>query len=145
MHRQLDAEGRRHTPARQLEATGAAYNIAVNRHSAISGEKSIKCTDGTLIPADLVVISAGIRPRDELARACGLAVGAGGGIVVNNYNLSSDENIFAIGECLSDGKIWGLAAPCFEMAEVVGCADYSPRCRRRPGACQLITRRPGDA
>lgn len=116
MHRQLDAEGAA-TLCRQLEALGLHIHCG-KQAQHISGE-GISCTDGTFIPADLVVISAGIRPRDELARACGLNTGAAGGIVVNNYNLTSDENIFAIGECaLADGKIWGLAAPCFEMAEV---------------------------
>jgi nitrite reductase (NADH) large subunit len=117
MHRQLDAEGAAML-CRQLETLGLHIHCG-KQAQHISGE-GIGCADGTLIPAELVVISAGIRPRDELARASGLAVGAGGGIVVNNHNLSSDENIFAIGECaLSNGKIWGLAAPCFEMAEVV--------------------------
>lgn len=117
MPRQLDAEGAA-ILQQQLEQLGL-YIHCSKQALRISGG-GIECTDGTLIPADLVVISAGIRPRDELARACGLNIGETGGIVVNNYNLTSDENIFAIGECaLSDGKIWGLAAPCFEMAEVV--------------------------
>lgn len=117
MPRQLDAEGAAMLH-HQLESLGLHIHCG-KQAQRISGE-GIACTDGTLIPADLVVISAGIRPRDELARDCGLAVGETGGIVVNNYNLSSDEHIFAIGECaLSGGKIWGLAAPCFEMAEVV--------------------------
>ncbi|WP_346319544.1 FAD-dependent oxidoreductase [Chitinophaga sp. YIM B06452] len=117
MPRQLDAEGAT-LLRRQLEALG--LDIHCGKHAQHISGKGIDCTDGTLIPADLVIISAGITPRDELARACGLNIGAAGGIVVNNHNLTSDEHIFAIGECaLSDGKIWGLAAPCFEMAEVV--------------------------
>lgn len=118
-----------HLMPRQLDATGAAVlqqqleqlglHIHCGKQARSIHPHHIECTDGTTLPAHLIVISAGIRPRDELGRACGLLMGEAGGIVVNNYNLTSDEHIFAIGECaLAAGKIWGLAAPCFEMAEV---------------------------
>ena len=69
---------------------------------------------------DMVVISAGIRPRDELAKLCGLEVGECGGIVVDNKLQTSDKNIYAIGECaLYEKKIYGLVAPGYQMATVV--------------------------
>ncbi|GII79150.1 nitrite reductase large subunit [Sphaerisporangium rufum] len=75
--------------------------------------------DGTEIPADVVVFSAGVRPRDELARECGLAVGPRGGVVVDEGMRTSDPAIYAIGECaLAGGAVYGLVAPCFTMAEV---------------------------
>lgn len=121
MSRQLDAAG---ASILQEHLTNTGLQIYCGKQvSTIIGDAktaAVECADGTVLPADVVVISAGIRARDELARSCGLTVGQHGGIVVNDYNLSSDENIFAIGECaLAAGKIWGLAAPCFEMAEVV--------------------------
>ena len=68
----------------------------------------------------MLVISAGIRPRDELAKLCQLEVGTRGGIVVNDQLQTTDPNIFAIGECaLFNGMIYGLVAPGYEMAEVV--------------------------
>ena len=68
----------------------------------------------------MVVISAGIRPRDELARACGLEVGPRGGVVVDDRLRTSDPDIFAIGEvALHRGMIYGLVAPGYEMADVV--------------------------
>ncbi len=68
----------------------------------------------------MLVISAGIRPRDELARLSGLQVGTRGGILVNEKMQTSDKNIFAIGECaLLGGMIYGLVAPGYEMAEIV--------------------------
>lgn len=68
----------------------------------------------------MLVISAGIRPRDELAKLAGLEVGMRGGIVVNNDMQTSDPQIFAIGECaLHSGMIYGLVAPGYDMAEVV--------------------------
>jgi nitrite reductase (NADH) large subunit len=72
------------------------------------------------IDADLVVFSAGIRPRDELARLTGLSVGERGGIVVDRQCRTSDDSVFAIGECaLAAGRVWGLVAPGYDMARVV--------------------------
>jgi nitrite reductase (NADH) large subunit len=76
--------------------------------------------DGTSLETDMVVFSAGIRARDDLARKCGLAVGDRGGIVIDGDCRTSDENIFAIGECAShQGRTYGLVAPGYRMAEVV--------------------------
>jgi nitrite reductase (NADH) large subunit len=76
--------------------------------------------EGDDLDVDLVVFSAGIRPRDELARACGLAVGERGGIVVDEACRTSDPDIYAIGECaIAAGRVWGLVAPGYEMARVV--------------------------
>lgn len=75
--------------------------------------------DGTLLDAQVVVFSAGIRPRDELARACGLEVGERGGVVVDEGMRTSDPAVYAIGECaLAGGMVYGLVGPCFTMAEV---------------------------
>jgi nitrite reductase (NADH) large subunit len=69
---------------------------------------------------DMVIVSAGIRPRDELAKASSLVVGPRGGIQVNSSLKTSDENIYAIGECaLYEGMIYGLVAPGYQMAEAV--------------------------
>jgi nitrite reductase (NADH) large subunit len=77
-------------------------------------------TSGVELDLDLVVFSAGVRPRDELARTAGLAVGPRGGVAVDLGCRTEDENIYAIGECASiDGIAYGLVAPGFAMAEVV--------------------------
>jgi nitrite reductase (NADH) large subunit len=66
-----------------------------------------------------IVISAGIKPRDELARISGLEVGLRGGVVVNNQMQTSDPSIYAIGEvALYNQNIYGLVAPGYEMADV---------------------------
>ena len=68
----------------------------------------------------MVIVSAGIRPRDELARACGLAVGERGGVVVDDRLETSDPDIHAIGEVAHHrGMVYGLVAPGYEMAEVL--------------------------
>ncbi len=74
-------------------------------------------SDESTVAADLVVFSAGIRPRDELARGAGLDVGERGGVAVNEHCVSSDPTISAIGECaLIGGRVWGLVAPGYAMA-----------------------------
>ncbi|MDP2068132.1 MAG: nitrite reductase large subunit NirB [Lutibacter sp.] len=71
------------------------------------------------IDVEMLVISAGIRPRDELGNACGLQMGERGGIVVNNKMQTSDPDIYAIGEvALYNNMIFGLVAPGYEMADV---------------------------
>lgn len=79
----------------------------------------MKFADGSTLETDLIVFSAGIRPRDELARQSGLVVGERGGIVINDLCQTSDEDIYAIGECaLWQGKIYGLVAPGYDMARI---------------------------
>ncbi|MEZ2248530.1 nitrite reductase large subunit NirB [Microcoleus sp.] len=75
--------------------------------------------DGSELATDMIVFSAGIRPRDEIARGCGIEVGERGGIVINDRCQTSDADIYAIGECaLYDNRIYGLVAPGYTMAGV---------------------------
>ena len=72
---------------------------------------------GDPLDCDLVIISAGITPNSELAQETGLETGLRGGIVVNHHFETTEDDIFAIGECaLLDGNIYGLAAPGYAMA-----------------------------
>ncbi|RYE91546.1 MAG: nitrite reductase (NAD(P)H), partial [Oxalobacteraceae bacterium] len=73
--------------------------------------------DGSHLETDMIVFSAGIRPRDDVARASGLALGPRGGIAIDGNCLTSDPSIYAIGECaLWNGQIFGLVAPGYDMA-----------------------------
>ncbi|MFI9456607.1 nitrite reductase large subunit NirB [Amycolatopsis sp. NPDC052450] len=85
------------------------------------GERYLaKLGNGTELDVDLVVFSAGIRPRDDLARSSGLEVGARGGILVDDTCRTSDPAVYAIGECAAvDGKVYGIVAPGYAMAEIV--------------------------
>ena len=75
--------------------------------------------DGSELQTDMIVFSAGIRPRDELARDCGLSVGDRGGILIDEACQTSDPDIYAIGECaLYKNRIYGLVAPGYQMATV---------------------------
>ncbi|MEV3861519.1 nitrite reductase large subunit NirB [Streptomyces sp. NPDC050095] len=86
-----------------------------DRDGAVRG---MKLSDGSELAADLVVFSAGVRPRDQLARDMGLLVGERGGITVDEQCRTSDPAVFAIGECAlaADGRVYGLVAPGYEMA-----------------------------
>ena len=75
--------------------------------------------DGSELATDTIVFSAGIRPRDELAKSCGIEVGERGGIVIDDSCQTSDPDIYAIGECaLYQNRIYGLVAPGYTMAGV---------------------------
>ncbi|WP_033295086.1 nitrite reductase large subunit NirB [Amycolatopsis jejuensis] len=76
--------------------------------------------NGTELDVDLVVFSAGIRPRDDLARESGLDVGERGGVLVDATCRTSDPSVYAIGECAAvEGRVYGIVAPGYAMAEVV--------------------------
>jgi len=121
MPRQIDSAGSHTLEARLLQL---GLKLHLNKSTlAIGGEHAIDSlhfADDSRLAVDMLVISAGIRPRDELARLAGLQVGTRGGIIVNEKMQTSDPDIFAIGECaLLGGMIYGLVAPGYEMAEVV--------------------------
>jgi nitrite reductase (NADH) large subunit len=79
----------------------------------------LRFADGVALEADIVVFSAGIRPRDELARAAGLEVAERGGVEIDEHCRTSDARIYAIGECAAwGGKVYGLVAPGYQMADV---------------------------
>lgn len=119
MPRQLDAQGGG-VLKDTLENLGLSVLTGKNTKD-IQGDGKIEkmlFADETSLDVDLLVISAGIKPRDEVAKKIGLEVGARGGIVVNEKMETSAKDVYAIGECaLSHNMIWGLVAPCYDMAE----------------------------
>lgn len=121
MPRQLDDAGSG-VLQRQLESLGLHIHLAKSTQE-ITGDDTItgmQFADGSHLEVDMLVISAGIRPRDELAKLSGLETHPRGGIVVDNFLQTSDPSIFAIGECaVVHHMIYGLVAPGYEMAEVV--------------------------
>lgn len=124
MPRQIDSSG---SALLQAKLKELGLTVHLNKStSEISGNHKIEAlnfSDNSKLELDMLVISAGIRPRDELAKLSGLAVGTRGGILVNEKMQTSDESIFAIGECaLYNEMIYGLVAPGYEMAEVVASA-----------------------
>ena len=109
-----------------IEDLGVSVHTGKNTLRIVAGESTryrMEFADGDTLETDVVVFSAGIRPRDELARECGLAVGERGGVVIDEHCATSDPHILAVGECaLYDGRIFGLVAPGYEMAKVAAGA-----------------------
>jgi len=69
---------------------------AIEGGAEVSG---VKCGDGSVLPADLVIIGAGVLPNIELAEAAGLKVEPGGGVIVDEFATTSDQDIVAAGDC----------------------------------------------
>ena len=120
MPRQLDS---RSSQVLQLKLESIGLNIHLSKatnqilgNGAITG---MEFGEDDALDVDMLVISAGIRPRDELGKTSGLEMGARGGIVVDNRMRTSDKNIFAIGEvALYNQMIYGLVAPGYDMATI---------------------------
>ena len=108
---------------KKIEELGVSVHTQKNTQGIVDGEQCLhrmNFADGSHIETDVILFSAGIRPRDDIARDCGLTLGERGGIVIDDHCQTSDKDIYAIGECaLWDGKIFGLVAPGYQMAQVV--------------------------
>ncbi len=107
----------------RIEDLGVGVHLSKATQSISAGSEyryRMNFAGDDFLETDLIVFSAGIRPQDALARACGLELGPRGGIDINDQCLTSDENIFAIGECAAwNGSIFGLVAPGYQMARLV--------------------------
>lgn len=120
MPRQLDA---RSSKVLQLKLESMGIHIHLSKATnQILGNGAIvgmEFGEDDVLDVDMLIISAGIRPRDELGRVSGLSVGTRGGIHVDNTMKTSDPSIFAIGEvALYNQMIYGLVAPGYDMANV---------------------------
>lgn len=105
----------------KIESLGVAVHVQrrAEKIEAVGDRRIVHCTGHEPLEVEMVVISAGIRPNDALARDAGLECGPRGGIAVDDELLTSDPRVHAIGECVSlDGTLFGLVGPCYEMAEV---------------------------
>jgi nitrite reductase (NADH) large subunit len=107
---------------RKIEALGVRVHTGKQTREITDGAAAahrLSFADGSRLESDLIVFSAGIRPSDALARSAGLAIGERGGVVIDDSCRTSDPSIYAIGECaLWNGRVYGLVAPGYRMAEV---------------------------
>jgi nitrite reductase (NADH) large subunit len=108
---------------RKIEDLGVFVHTQKNTVEIVDGTEArhrMVFADGTHLETDMIVFSAGIRPRDELARQSGLEIGPRGGISIDNHCRTSDPDVYAIGECaLWNGQVFGLVAPGYDMARSV--------------------------
>lgn len=119
-----------HTSRRTVEILHGAH-----------GPERVRFGDGDELAVDLVVFSAGIRPRDELARAAGIRCGARGGIAIDDLCRTSAPSVYAIGECAAwNDRCYGLVAPGYRMARVAArhlSGDHEARFGRIDPATEL--------
>jgi nitrite reductase (NADH) large subunit len=110
------------TLTRHIEQLGLTVHTGAATERVLGEERvtGLALKDTGPIDAEIVVFSAGIRPRDKLARGAGLELAERGGVLVDERCRTSDEHVWAIGECAAPGgRMYGLVAPGYAMAEVV--------------------------
>ncbi|MCZ1072071.1 nitrite reductase large subunit NirB [Rhodococcus sp. A5(2022)] len=109
--------------ARLVTDLGLTVHTGVGTAGITDGPDGLRVelSDGSVIDAALLVFSAGVRPRDELARDAGLELGPRGGVRTDlGCRSTTDDAIYAVGECAAvDGTCYGLVAPGYSTAEVV--------------------------
>ncbi|WEN40870.1 Nitrite reductase [NAD(P)H] [Thauera sp. GDN1] len=119
----LEARGMKFLLARHTEALLPARNAHGEMAERVG---AVRFKDGMEIPADLVVVAAGIRPNYALAESAGLYCGSGrvrGIHVSDTLQTVTDPRIYAVGECVAHrGVAYGLVAPLFEQGKV--CANH---------------------
>lgn len=133
---------------RHIELLGCSVHTAVQLQDVLSEEAGIYALryvqDGVQmeLDIDLLVVSCGIRPRDELARNCGLELGQRGGVKVDScLRSTSDANIYAVGEVANhEGMVYGLWKPGTEQAEVLAGTLASPSAGLRYHGSDLSTK-----
>ncbi|MDF1584212.1 MAG: nitrite reductase large subunit NirB [Methyloprofundus sp.] len=122
MAAQLD-DGGAQMLADKIEALGVSVLTNKNTTQIVAGSDRLHkmiFSDGTELETDLILFSAGIRPRDDIARASGIAVGSRGGIIIDNQCKTSATDVYAIGECaVWNEQTFGLVAPGYSMARTV--------------------------
>ncbi len=121
MERQLDKTAGAMLRA-SLEERGLNFLMPAQTSQLVGGDdgrvRALRTGEGREIPADLVVMAAGIVPNTELARKAGIHCERG--IVVNDWMMTYDARIYALGECAQHrGVCYGLVAPLYEQARVL--------------------------
>ena len=122
MERQLDKSAAL-LLQKALEAKGLRFLLGAHTAELLGTDRvsAVRFKDGTEIPADLVVMTAGVRPNIELAKAAGLHCERA--IVVDDTLQTYDPRIYAVGECVQHrSATFGPVAPIWDQARV--CAAH---------------------
>lgn len=111
---------------KSLEDRGLKFMIGAQTQALVGGKDgrvmAVQFKDGSEIPADLVVMAAGIRPNTELAEKIGIHCNRGI-VVTDTMQTITDPRIYSVGECAAHrGVAYGLVAPLFEQGKV--CATH---------------------
>ncbi|BCI51011.1 nitrite reductase large subunit [Mycolicibacterium litorale] len=141
MNQQVDEAGG-HLLGRMINDLGIDVHVDVGTDAIEATDRDsvlVRLSDGSAIEAGLVIFAAGVRPRDDLARAAGLDIAERGGVLTDSSCATADPHVYAIGEVAAiDGRCYGLVGPGYTSAEVVadrllgGAAEF--------GAADLSTK-----
>ncbi len=141
MNAQLDALGGEML-CRQIERHGIFVRTGKTVEGLYGDEAKVSgvfLDDGATLPADMVVLACGVRPRVEVAKASGLPVNKG--IVVNDTLATEVPGVYAFGECAEhDGKTYGIVAPVWEQATVLAEVLTGKPSQARYRGSKLYTR-----
>ncbi|SES43865.1 FAD-dependent oxidoreductase [Actinokineospora terrae] len=141
MERQVDPAGGA-VLAKVLTDMGVDVRLGRSAAQHLTGD-GLKLDDGSHVPAELVVVAAGVRAETGLAEALGLAVD--GGIVVDDTLRTSDPRIHALGDCAAHpGTVPGMVQSGWDqavvLADLVTGADPAARYRGTPSVARLKAR-----
>ncbi|APW59606.1 FAD-dependent oxidoreductase [Paludisphaera borealis] len=133
MEQQVDALGGQFL-RRAIERLGIEIASGVGAAGVVGEERieAIKLSDGRSLPADLLVLACGIRPRVDAAAASGLKINRG--ILVDDRLGTSEPGVYAVGECAEhDGQVYGIVEPIYEQCAVLAdvLAGTDPKIRYR--------------
>jgi len=120
MERQLDRSASA-LLQQALERKGLRFLLKANTAEIVGPDRvsAVRFDDGTEIPADLVVMTAGVRPNIDLAKQAGLHCERA--IVVDDTLQTYDPRVYAVGECVQHRMAtFGLVAPIWDQARVCG-------------------------
>ena len=121
MPRQVDESGSRILRGK-IEELGVSVHLdtATDEVLGNGAVQGMRFKNGKELDVDMIIVSAGIRPRDDVAKEAGLTLGERGGVLIDDHLRTSDSDIYAIGEvALHQNMIYGLVAPGYEMAETL--------------------------
>jgi NADPH-dependent 2,4-dienoyl-CoA reductase/sulfur reductase-like enzyme/rhodanese-related sulfurtransferase len=82
--------------AKEMERNGVSLYLGVAATDI--SENSVQLNNGVEIPAELIILAIGVRPDTKLAKDAGLTIGTRGGISVDEFNRTSNHDIYAVGD-----------------------------------------------
>ncbi|XOB62569.1 nitrite reductase large subunit NirB [Campylobacterota bacterium DY0563] len=119
LSQQLDSTGGK-LLQKNLESYGIEFklNTTVTNIEGSKEVEKVEFSDGSSAVSNIVVFATGIIPHKQLALDANLECNKG--IIVDDYLKTSDDSIYAIGECVEhSGNTYGLVAPLYEQAKVL--------------------------
>jgi NADPH-dependent 2,4-dienoyl-CoA reductase/sulfur reductase-like enzyme/rhodanese-related sulfurtransferase len=102
--------------AQEMRKHGVELKLGVSATSI--SQDSVTLSDGEVVPAEIVILAIGVRPDSSLAKAAGISIGARGGISVDENNLTSDKNIYALGDAAEKRDALDESATLVPLANI---------------------------